>query len=276
MVSQLEEFTKSGVLTRANPLAGEYRPHNLQDGFLVEERIKIVVKTMARDMDSHHKQGHCISSFDHNNIAINAAGHAQITGVSPIEKTKENVEKNYLDLHDVIVKTVFRNFSYQQQVPSDWRFLLLLMKRHCIGNEYLICNNVAMMPLPIRMLFFYLSYEHVNFSLRKTDMAKKKRILGKLPYLKNWPDLLKGNYLLEESFCHKSRDVISPQGFFDYYRDTNKHRMDRCHLLAAVGAYTGNDFEKNLLVRYPLYLSILQEQLHKEKELEGLEPDVLF
>jgi hypothetical protein len=25
-----------------------------------------------------------------------------------------------------------------------------------------------------------------------------------------------------------------------------------------------------------LYLSILQEQLHKEKELEGLEPDVLF
>ena len=97
-----------------------------------------------------------------------------------------------------------------------------------------------------------------------------------LPYLKNWPDLLEGNILLEESFDHKWHDTETPEGFFTYYRDSNKHRMDRCHLLAAVGAYTGKDFEKNLLVRYPLYLALLQEALHKENELEGLEPHELF
>ncbi|XP_047079090.1 uncharacterized protein LOC124689637 [Lolium rigidum] len=276
MPSQLEDFTKTGVLTRAYPLVGEYCPHNLQDGFLVEERIKIIVKTMARDLDTHHQEGHCISTFDHRNIRINAAGHAQIIGVTHTAKTKENIKKNYLDLHDVVFKTIFRNFSYQQQVPSEWRMLLLLMKRNCIGNEYLICNNVALMPLAIRMLFFYLCYEHVTFSMWKTKKQKQKRILQKLPYLKNWPDLLKGNYLLEESFEHKYHDITTPEGFFTFYRDTNKHRMDRCHLLELVGAYTAIFFEKNLLVRYPLYLFVLQEELHREKELEELEPHVLF
>ncbi|CAM0947374.1 unnamed protein product [Alopecurus aequalis] len=276
MPSQLEEFTRFGVLTRASPLPGDYCKHNLQEEFLVEERIKTLVKFIARDVKWHHDQGHCISPFDHRNIEINVHGHARIIGVGPIEKNEINIKKNYLDLHDVVRNTVFRNYSFQQQVPAEWRMLLLLMKRECIGKEYLICNNVSMMPLQIRMMFFYLGYEHVTFSLSRTDPDKQDRILKRLPFLKTWPDMLKGNILLEESFAHKTHDLKTGQGFFTYYRDTNKHRMDRCHLISEVGRYTGKEFEKILQVRYGMYLALFQEALHDEEELEGLEPHAIF
>ncbi|KAF7077671.1 hypothetical protein CFC21_082198 [Triticum aestivum] len=275
MGSSLEELTKTNVLRPAKRLVGEYQAHRLQDEFVVEDHIKILVRSMAKDLERHHDQGHCLAAFDHRNIQINDKGRGKITGVAYIEKSDVDIKNNYLDLHNVVLNTVFRHFSLKEQLPRERRMLLLLMRKECIGKEYLIRNNVALMPIQLRVLFFQTAYEHVMFFLRD-DPAKQKRILDRLPYLNNWTDLLRGNTLLEASLAHKSHDKTTAEGFFTYYRDSNSHRLDRCHLLRTVGCYTAKQFEMNLMVGYTLYLAMLEDSLDKEGELEKLEVHVMF
>lgn len=114
--------------------------------------------------------------------------------------------------------------------------------------------------------------------MAQTDPVKQRRIYDGLPYSRHWSDILRGNLLLEASFAHKKHDISGePEGFFDFYRHTNSHRMDRYNLIPSVGAYTPLQFEMNLAVRYPLYLARLEELLHQEGELMiSLEPRLLF
>lgn len=155
MESPLEHLTRGNVLKMANELIGEYMPHSQQDKFYVQEHTKLLVRSMAKDLKRHHDQGHCVSSFNHWNIKISASGRARIIGVTSVDKNENSIRQNYKDLHNIVLNTIFRDFSLQHQLPSDWRSLVLLMKMHPIGNEYLICNYVALMPIENRIFFFH-------------------------------------------------------------------------------------------------------------------------
>lgn len=133
-------------------------------------------------------------------------------------------------------------------------------------------NYAAIIPLENRLLFFVKAYEHITFYLEATDKKMKKRIMKRLPYSTRWFEMLKGNHLLEFSFKYKVRDDSgSPEGFMDYYRDSNFHRMDKCFQIMEVRGYEAKEYEMIFLVKYPL-----EECLHDEKQLERLKPHLLF
>ncbi|KAJ1277666.1 hypothetical protein BS78_04G021000 [Paspalum vaginatum] len=276
----LIKYTESNVLERVpdengKRLVGECKDsHELY--WIVTERIKRLVRSMIQEADDLHRIDYCLPKFTHNNWEVTGNGLAVFKGLSTLKKTDQLVAQNYDNLHSVILKIIFRKFT-MQQIPADFRSLLYLMKHERINNGYLIRNCAALIPLENRILFFMKAYEHISFHLARKDADMKEEIMKKLPYSKRWFEMLKGNHLLEYSLNYKTRDVSgSAEGFMEFYRDSNYHRMDKNFQILEVGGYEAEEFELLCLVKYPLYLTSLQEALHANGQLEGLRPHTLF
>ncbi|KAL6894045.1 hypothetical protein ACP4OV_008143 [Aristida adscensionis] len=254
MLTPIWNYTKANVVDcipskNGRRLIGE---HSNEHYWLLEERTKRLVRSMIQEIDDVHEQGFCLSSFSYNNWFVNSKGSAVYKGMTLIQKNEASIKKNYSDLHAVILKTIFRNQSIQQ-IPQDFKALLALMKHRPIGNSYLMRNYAALLPIENRIQFFMKAYELINFHLGWLDEGMKNRILSKLPYSKRWAEIVKGNGLLEYHFHYKTRDTSgSAEGFMEFYRDSNYHRMDICHQLPDVGEYDAEEYETVFLVKYPL------------------------
>lgn len=276
--TSLWNYMEADVLERipdkgGKRLIGEYSSERY---WIASERIKRLVRSMRVRVDDVQRQGDCLPKFDHKNWEVTAIGLAVFKGLQLVKKTDELVVQNYDHLHGVIKNTIFRKFTIQE-IPPDFKELLYWMKHKPLNNGYLMRNFAALIPLENRLLFFVKAYEHITFYLEATDKEMKKRILKKLPYSTRWFEIVKGNYLLEYSFKYKTRDDSgSPEGFMEFYRDSNFHRMDMCFQIVEVGGYEAKEHELLFLVKYPLYLTTIEECLHDEKQLERLKPHLLF
>lgn len=121
----VREFTTSAMeyidSTRCS-LLGEYKKLNV---WIVKERIKCCVRSMAVELFNQHEEGYCLSRFGESNIWVAPTGHIRFRLVTRTKRTDELVCQNYLDLRNVIRQTVFRNYS-MDQIPEDWRSLMSL------------------------------------------------------------------------------------------------------------------------------------------------------
>ncbi|KAF2923034.1 hypothetical protein DAI22_07g159800 [Oryza sativa Japonica Group] len=169
------------------------------------------------------------------------------------------------------------------QIPEDWRSLMSLMLHNPHEHGYLICNYAPLIPIENRILFYFKAYEHMRFVLAYTNDAAYRDILKKLPYQNRWFQITEGNYLLEASLKHKNYGVDDnpekahdPETFFKYYRHSNCHRLDRCFMIEEVGGYSAEQFELIFIVKYPLFLPLLQQELQRYNQLRCLKPHTLF
>uniref|UniRef100_A0A0E0Q8W4 Chaperone DnaJ C-terminal domain-containing protein n=2 Tax=Oryza rufipogon TaxID=4529 RepID=A0A0E0Q8W4_ORYRU len=174
------------------------------------------------------------------------------------------------------------NYS-MDQIPEDWRSLMSLMLHNPHEHGYLICNYAPLIPIENTILFYFKAYEHMRFVLAYTNDAAYRDILKKLPYQNRWFQITEGNYLLEASLKHKNYGVDDnpekahdPETFFKYYRHSNCHRLDRCFMIEEVGGYSAEQFELIFIVKYPLFLPLLQQELQRYNQLRCLKPHTLF
>uniref|UniRef100_I1QB25 Chaperone DnaJ C-terminal domain-containing protein n=1 Tax=Oryza glaberrima TaxID=4538 RepID=I1QB25_ORYGL len=174
------------------------------------------------------------------------------------------------------------NYS-MDQIPEDWRSLMSLMLHNPHEHGYLICNYAPLIPIENRILFYFRAYEHMRFVLAYTNDAAYRDILKMLPYQNRWFQITEGNYLLEASLKHKNYGVDDnpekahdPETFFKYYRHSNCHRLDRCFMIEEVGGYSAEQFELIFIVKYPLFLPLLQQELQRYNQLRCLKPHTLF
>uniref|UniRef100_A0A0E0EBW5 Chaperone DnaJ C-terminal domain-containing protein n=1 Tax=Oryza meridionalis TaxID=40149 RepID=A0A0E0EBW5_9ORYZ len=265
-----KEFTTSAMeyidSTRCS-LLGEYKKLNV---WIVKERIKCCVRSMAVELFNQHEEGYCLSRFGESNIWVAPTGHIRFRLVTRTKRTDELVCQNYLDLRNVIR-------------PTDWRSLMSLMLHNPHEHGYLICNYAPLIPIENRILFYFRAYEHMRFVLAYTNDAAYRDILKKLPYQNRWFQITEGNYLLEASLKHKNYGVDDnpekahdPETFFKYYRHSNCHRLDRCFMIEEVGGYSAEQFELIFIVKYPLFLPLLQQELQRYNQLRCLKPHTLF
>uniref|UniRef100_A0A0E0EBW6 Chaperone DnaJ C-terminal domain-containing protein n=1 Tax=Oryza meridionalis TaxID=40149 RepID=A0A0E0EBW6_9ORYZ len=199
---------------------------------------------------------------------------------------KDDIGTSYGDLpdHKYFICQRIHDISdgiYRQH--SDWRSLMSLMLHNPHEHGYLICNYAPLIPIENRILFYFRAYEHMRFVLAYTNDAAYRDILKKLPYQNRWFQITEGNYLLEASLKHKNYGVDDnpekahdPETFFKYYRHSNCHRLDRCFMIEEVGGYSAEQFELIFIVKYPLFLPLLQQELQRYNQLRCLKPHTLF
>lgn len=241
---------------------------------MMTEEAKLLISSLLEALHHFHINGDCLLHFNASNVVVTTSGRVKLKDINFQGKMDSLILYDYGNAHKILQRTMFTS----SVIPEDIKHLLQLMNSpRAIDMEYVIRTHASLVPLRNRFQFFYDMYEQITSVL--DNRPEKKRILNALPCPRDWHKRLQGNALLEESF-HGGYTSYDPNGgpivFLKFYRNTLMHRMERylkplkCNPHIRPLNYTRDDFEKILVVTYPMCLPIIQEELENENQLRTL------
>nr|TKW38681.1 hypothetical protein SEVIR_1G131900v2 [Setaria viridis] len=182
----------------------------------------------------------------------------------------ERVRDDYKYLAKVLIKLIKFSGGDISNLPPDYREFLLLIGRGTVTmrDEFLIVNNVALLPMENRTEVFLMLHDRIVNYRGREDEAKRKRILSKLPYKKDWLDTARANARINEWVTFPKKGMNQGVENVREYRRTpfdllRLNRNIRCHL----HQHNNDDIEETLYCEWPELLMVMEKMLYLEGEL---------
>ncbi|CAD6264253.1 unnamed protein product [Miscanthus lutarioriparius] len=232
----------------------------------LSDKATRISRKLALILRSQHSVGKYLTApLQVSHVWIGDNGSVKLRGVSFTGKgfSIERVRDDYKHLLKVLIMLIKLSAGDITKLPPDYVEFLMLLKRDTLAmkDEFLIVNNVALLPMKNRTEVFLMLHNKIVKSLGRTNTAKKKRILSSLPYQNDWLDTAKANTKIEQWV----------EGVQNEYKRTpldllRLNRNVRSHL----HQYNNDDdIEETLYCEWPELLMVMEKMLHLEGELEG-------
>ncbi|PUZ56644.1 hypothetical protein GQ55_5G343000 [Panicum hallii var. hallii] len=223
-----------------------------------------ISRKLALILRSQHSVGKFLSApLQVSNVWIGSTGSVKLRGVSFNGEgfSIERVRDDYKNLSKVLQALIRISGGNVAKLPPDYRgFLALLGDDNLrMKDEFLIVNNAALLPMKNRTEVFLMLHERIVKYLGRTNKAKKKSILSKLPYENDWLDTARANAQINQWVVNAQNEYKKTQS--DLLR---LNRNVRSHL----HEYNDDDIEEILYCEWPELLAVMVKMLHLEGELE--------
>ncbi|XP_034594546.1 uncharacterized protein [Setaria viridis] len=211
-----------------------------------------------------HSVGKCLADrLQVSNVWVGNAGSVKLRGVSFTSKGFgiERVRDDYKQLSRVLQALIRISGGDITKVPPDYREFLALLGNDnlTMRDEFLIVNHAALLPMKNRTEVFLMLHDIIVKYLGRTNRAKKRRILSKLPYENDWLDTARANAQINKWVVKCQNEYRRTQ--LDLLR---LNRNVRSHL----HEYNDDNIEEILYCEWPELLMDMVKLLHLEGELE--------
>lgn len=301
----LKEFKKMKPMVAIAPcntvrkgrllLAGEcYRRHCR----VATESGKRYIRTLPKVLWQNEQNGECFADFNEENLYASRSGRARFYGVKRIRRDGAQAKRNYNAAHDIIAALFSTGDG--KGIPEAIQHLLDLIKNYpAKGGLYHV--HASLIPLSKMQPAYIRMYEQLTC---KMGEEAQEKIYLKLPYIDEWRRKLDGNRLLEGIYNFREATYEEPKPeqpqhqltfqekleqekkrkreesskMVKYLRHRTAHRMEgvKKEIALGQGDYEAEDIELATVVRYPLSLVLLQEELFDANQLQRLKMDELF
>ncbi|CAL5074796.1 unnamed protein product [Urochloa decumbens] len=233
----------------------------------LSDKATMISRKLALILKSHHAVCKYLSApLKVSNVWISiSTGTVKLRGVSFTSKQFdiERVRDDYKHLSSVLLVLISISGGDITKLPPDYEEFIMLLRRNTltVQDEFLIVNNSALLPMKNRTEVFLMLCDKINKYLGRTKdgQAKKKRILSKLPYKKDWLDTAVANTQINQW-------VVNVQNKYErtQYDQLRLNRNVRSHM----HDYNDDNIEEVLYCEWPELLMEMMKALHAESELE--------
>ncbi|TKW38683.1 hypothetical protein SEVIR_1G131900v4 [Setaria viridis] len=239
----------------------------------LSDKATRISRKLALILSSQHKIGKYLTApLQLSDVWIGNNGSVKLRGVSFTDTgfSIERVRDDYKYLAKVLIKLIKFSGGDISNLPPDYREFLLLIGRGTVTmrDEFLIVNNVALLPMENRTEVFLMLHDRIVNYRGREDEAKRKRILSKLPYKKDWLDTARANARINEWVTFPKKGMNQGVENVREYRRTpfdllRLNRNIRCHL----HQHNNDDIEETLYCEWPELLMVMEKMLYLEGEL---------
>ncbi|KAJ1253771.1 hypothetical protein BS78_K191600 [Paspalum vaginatum] len=269
-----KSFAKANAMLIQVPVLGTTRTF-----WRLSDTATRISRKLALILRNHHAVGKRLASpLQLSNIWIGIGGGSatgstvKLRGVSFTDKGfgVERVRDDYRHLSAVLRSLIRASGGDLNRLPPDYREFLALLESDALAmeDEFLVVNNAALLPMKNRTEAFLVLHERIVKHLGRTDRAKKKRILARLPYEKDWLDTARANTKINQWVVNVNNEYKRTPG--DLLR---LNRNVRSHL----HEYNdGDGIEEALYCEWPELLMDMEWLLHSEGELQGTDIENKF
>ncbi|CAL4963793.1 unnamed protein product [Urochloa decumbens] len=226
-----------------------------------------ISRKLALILRSQHSVGKSLAArLQVSHVWIGSAGSVKLRGISFSDKgfSIERVRDDYKQLSRVLQALIRISGGDIAKLPPDFRGFLALLGNDnlTMGDEFLIVNNAALLPMKNRTEVFLMLHDRIVKYLGRTNQSKKKknRIISKLPYENSWLDTARANAQINKWVVNCQNEYKRTQ--YDLLR---LNRNVRSHL----HEYNDEDIEEILYCEWPELLMDMVTLLHLEGELES-------
>ncbi|TVU27406.1 hypothetical protein EJB05_30015, partial [Eragrostis curvula] len=231
---------------------------------LTDNALRISRK-LALILKSHHAVCKYLTApLQVSNVWISSTGIVRLRGISFTSKqfSIERMRDDYKHLSRVLLVLISISGGDITKLPPDYEEFILLLRRSTltVQNEFLIVNNSALLPMKNRTEVFLMLCDKINKNLGRTKdgQAKRKRILSKLPYEKDWLDTAVANTQINQWVANVENKYERTQ-----HDQLRLNRNVRSHM----HDYNDDDIEEILYCEWPELLMEMVKALHTEGEL---------
>ncbi|WVZ53610.1 hypothetical protein U9M48_004524 [Paspalum notatum var. saurae] len=234
-----------------------------------------ISRKLALILRNHHAVGKRLADpLQLSNVWIGGAAGStvKLRGVSFTAKGfgVQSVRDDYRHLSGVLRSLIRASGGDLNRLPPDYRGFLALLESDALAmdDEFLVVNNAALLPMKNRTEAFLVLHERIVKHLRRTDPAKNKRILSRLPYEKDWLETAKANTKINQWVVNVKNEYKStPADLLRLNRNVRSHLHE----------YNDVDgIEEVLYCEWPKLLVAMERLLHTEGELQGTDIENKF
>ncbi|CAL4969824.1 unnamed protein product [Urochloa decumbens] len=231
----------------------------------LSDKATRISRKLALILRSQHSVGKYLTApLQVSNVWIGSTGSVKLRGVSFTSWgfSIHRVRDDYKRLYRFLILLIGISGGDVTKLPPDYKEFLVLLRSDnlTMEDEFLIVNNAALLPMENRTEVFLMLHDRIVSYLGRKSPTKRKRILSKLPYKKNWLDTAKANVKINQWVVDvKNEYRRSPLDLLRLNRNV------RCHM----HEYSNDDFEETLYYEWPELLMVMEKMLYLEGELRG-------
>lgn len=263
--SSAEGLRDAKSYAKANPMLIQVQVLGTRRKFWrLSDNATRISRKLALILRSQHSVGRCLAApLQVSNVWIGSTGSVKLRGASFSGKgfSIERVRDDYRNLSKVLQALIRMSGGDVAKLPPDYRAFLALLgdDNLMMEDEFLIVNNAALLPMKNRTEVFLMLHDRIVKYLGRTNKAKKKRILSKLPYENDWLVTARANAQINQW-------VVNAQ---NQYKNTQSDllRLNR-NVRSHMHEYNDDDIEEILYCEWPELLAVMAKTLHLEGELE--------
>ncbi|KAK3119787.1 hypothetical protein QOZ80_9AG0675170 [Eleusine coracana subsp. coracana] len=232
----------------------------------LSDKATRISRKLALILKSHHAVCKYLAApLQVSNVLISDTGIVKLRGVSftSIHFSIERLRDDYKHLSRVLLVLISISGGDITKLPPDYEEFIMLLRRTTltVQDEFLIVNNSALLPMKNRTDVFLMLCDKINKYLGRTKdgQEKRRRIISKLPYEKDWLDTAVANTQINQW-------VVNVQNKYErtQYDQLRLNRNVRSHM----HDYNDDDIEEILYCEWPELLMEMVKALHAEGELE--------